>query len=622
MAKNRWFGLTFGKDEDAPKDTLRSFVPPESDEGVREISYLSFGGMNAYTIDVDGSIRTENELINKYRELAQMADIDLAIEDITSESIVTDEKELPVKLDLENLEITDKTKEMIHDEFKVILNLLDFKLKGTDIFKRWYIDGRIYYHVLYDLKNPTEGLKELRFIDPRKIKKVRETPPIAPIATNDQRVIERTLPRLEEFNEYYVYSDSFYTGMTTNNPNTVFGSNKNDTKIDGLRINTDAIATSNSGIVDARTGVVLSYLHKAIRPANQLKLLEDALVIYRLSRAPEKRVFYIDTADLPRNRAEQSIKQIMDRFKNKLVYNSETGDIKGQSHMMTMLEDFYIPRRNGSNATQIDTLEGGQNLGKIEDVEYFLKKLMKALNVPYSRISPEDGAMPAGLGRSSETTKEEIKYQKFISRLRNRFSMLFECLLRQQLLLKGIITDEDWEEVRKDIQYDFLRDNFFSEMKEAEILRERLATLAMVEVYDGKYFTKKQILKDILRYNDDQIRELADYAEEIEKAKAQALKNLPKDKETGLPITPPEIQAPGNIGLDPDGQEDPNLNPDTQAMFGQPGSQDNGPEPEQDQNIPNNKTIVSEYVDAADRASARALNESLSRLFDNFTNIK
>jgi hypothetical protein len=479
------FGYKIGKDESQKDDGVKSFVPP-TDTDDAAISVVGNGVYGTY-VDLEGQVKTDAELIRKYREMATQAECDVAIDDIVNESIVYQEDGYPVSIVLENMKQPDTIKKKIKEEFEHILKLLDFNNQAYDVFRRWYVDGRLYYHMVIDEKNPRLGIKEVRYIDPRKIRKVREIPRSkgAPITQN--AYIKPI--------EYFVYSSAG------------FAKDANQ----GLKIAKDSICYVHSGLTDKEGKVIISYLHKAIRPLNQLRMLEDATVIYRISRAPERRVFYIDVGNLPKIKAEQYLREIMQKYKNKLVYDAQTGEIRDDRRFQTMLEDFWLPRREGGKGTEITTLPPGQNLGEIEDVLYFQKKLYKALNVPSSRLESDAGF---SLGRSSEISRDELKFSKFVSRLRMRFSHLFDKLLETQLVLKGICTKEEWKQLKEEINYDFVTDSHFTELKDAEILKDRLLLLSDIDNYVGKYFSKNYVRTKVLKLTEDDIEQIEKEIEE------------------------------------------------------------------------------------------------------------
>ena len=476
------FGYKIGKDEELPN--IASFVPPKEDDGSVAVSG---GGVYGIYTDLEGTIRNDADLIKRYRDMAIQPECDTAIEDIVNESIVFGEGDYPVQIILDKLEQPESVKKKIRDEYYQIMKLLDFNNQGYDIFRRWYVDGRLYYHMMIDEKNPRQGLKEVRYIDPRKIRKVKEFKKAKPQIGNQ--------PVVPEMNEYFVYSSKGF----------------NNDANQGIKIAPDSICYVHSGITDKDGKMVISHLHKAIKTLNQLRMLEDATVIYRISRAPERRIFYIDVGNLPKMKAEQYLREIMQKYKNKLVYDAQTGEIRDDRRYQTMLEDFWLPRREGGKGTEITTLQGGQNLGEIEDVLYFQKKLYKSLNVPVSRLESDNGF---SLGRASEITRDELKFSKFIQRLRLRFSHLFDRLLETQLLLKGICTRAEWNMIKEEISYDFINDMHFAELKQTEIMKERLGILSDVDNYVGKYFSAAWVRKNVLRQTEDDIEQINKEMEE------------------------------------------------------------------------------------------------------------
>ena len=485
------FGFTIGK-----KDVTQ-VSPPEEKSFALPTTALDDGAVtitqNAYYgtyVDLEGSVRNELELITRYREMANHPELESAIDEIVNEAITHEEDGSVVDINLDNLKQPETIKKKIIDEFNNIQKMLNFNNLADDLFKRWYIDGRIYFQVVVNEKNPKEGIQELRYIDPRKIRKVREV--------NKERDPKTGAMIIKSMAEYYVYNDRGTTTQTF-----TAGTNQ------GIRIAPDSVINVNSGLMDAKNTFVISYLHKAIKALNQLRMIEDAVVIYRISRAPERRVFYIDVGNLPKGKAEQYLRDIMVRYKNKMVYDANTGELRDDRKHLSMLEDFWLPRREGGKGTEITTLPAGQNLGQIEDVEYFKKKLLQSLNVPYSRLDQQSGGGGfAALGRSTEITRDELKFAKFVIRLRNKFSQIFDNALKTQLALKGICTEEEWEEFREDIYYDYRKDNNFTELREAELWRERLTSLGMVDPYIGKYFSQTWAKKTILRMSDEEIKEM------------------------------------------------------------------------------------------------------------------
>jgi len=488
------FGFSI-EDTEPLSPSAISPVPPNSEDGVDH--YLSSGFFGSY-VDIEGVYRTEFELIKRYREMALHPEVDSAIEDIVNEAIVSDTNDTPVQIDLDNLNASDGIKKKIRQEFKHILDLLDFDKKSHEIYRNWYIDGRIFYHKMIDLKNPHDGIQELRYIDAMKMRYVRQDKKKDNKDRYKVNIIKSDNPMDYEFpqiEEYFIYNPK--SQYPTGNINATGASN-------GIKMSKDSITYCTSGLVDRNKGNTLSYLHKAIKSLNQLRMIEDSLVIYRLSRAPERRIFYIDVGNLPKVKAEQYLRDVMMRYRNKLVYDASTGEIRDDKKFMAMLEDFWLPRREGGRGTEITTLPGGQNLGEITDIEYFKKKLYRSLNVPPSRMDGEGGF---NLGRSSEILRDELKFSKFVGRLRKRFSNMFNDMLKTQLILKNIIAPEDWEIMSEHIQYDFLYDNHFAELKEAELLNERLGMLASAEPYVGKYFSQDYVRRKVLRQTDTEILE-------------------------------------------------------------------------------------------------------------------
>lgn len=477
------FGFRIGRAEDDAKKAVQipSFVPEQKDDGAVEIAP---GGAYGTFVDLEGTAKSEAELITRYREMSMNAEVEAAVDDIVNEALVTDSDASVVRIVMDDLKQSNRIKKLIEEEFDYILELLDFSNICYEIFRRWYVDGRLYYHVMIDVKNPKDGIKELRYVDPRRIRKVR----VPQKKEND--AAKNKNPTVPAYSEYYLYNPAGLAGAAYSQ---------------GVKISPDSICYVNSGLLDNRNRMVLSYLHKAIKPLNQVRMLEDAVVIYRLSRAPERRIFYIDVGNLPKPKAEQYLRDIMIRHKNRLVYDASTGEVRDDRKFMTMLEDFWLPRREGARGTEITTLPGGQNLGEMTDVDYFRKKLYEALSVPISRLDP-NGSFT--LGRSNEITRDEVKFGRFIGRLRHRFTMLFDHLMGIQLALKGIMTREEWFEMRSYITYDFQKDNYFTELKEQEVLTSRLQLLNTISPYVGMYYTKEWVQKNVLRMSDDEIKKL------------------------------------------------------------------------------------------------------------------
>ena len=484
MAELFGFSITRAK---KPQDPKQSFTTPQAEDGTQTVAA---GGYFGQYLDMEGTARNEQELIRRYREIALHPECDMAIEDIVNEAIVANELKDAVKLDLGNLDFGLEIKKKIDTEFKEVLRLMNFNTRGHDLFRRWYVDGRIYYHKIIDRESPIKGITELRYIDPRKIKKIREIRKKRPDGPTPYG-----LTVVDEFEEYYIYNEKGVSNTTSG----------------GIKIAPDAVAFCPSGIVDQNKNIVLSYLHKAIKPVNQLRMIEDASVIYRIARAPERRIFKIDVGNLPKVKAEQYLRDVMARYRNKLVYDATTGEIRDDRNYMSMLEDFWLPSREGGRGTQIDTLPGGANLGEIADIEYFRAKLYRSLNVPVSRLESSSGF---NLGRSTEITRDELKFTKFVQRLRKKFTELFNDLLRTQLVLKGVIAEQEWHKLRDNIQYDFLQDGHFAELKESEMLMERLRLADSMRDYVGKYFSVEYVRKQVLRQTE---REISDIDKQIKK---------------------------------------------------------------------------------------------------------
>ena len=519
-----------------------TFSTPTPDDGTIDVAG---GGFFGQVLDTDGRERTDLDLIRRYRDIAQQAECDTAIEDIINEGIVANQNDVAVEITLDRVPYPEKIKRKIRSEFHEVLRLLSFEQKGHDVFRRWYVDGRVFYHKIIDTKNPRRGITELRYIDPTKIKKVREVKKSLDKKTSIQMT--------EKIEEYYIYNEKGLASAGTS------GSNQ------GLKIAYDSISYCPSGLIDGNSGRVLSYLHKAIKPVNQLRMIEDALVIYRISRAPERRIFYIDVGNLPKIKAEQYLKDVMNRYRNKLVYDARTGEIRDDRNHMSMLEDFWLPRREGGRGTEITTLPGGSNLGEIDDIQYFQKKLYKSLNVPISRM---DSDAEFSLGRSSEITRDELKFTKFVQRIRKKFVPLFTDILKTQLLLKGVIAPEDWPAIQEHIQYDFLQDGHFSELKDAELLNDRLSALDGIQSYIGTFFSKEYVLKKVLRMND---AEIADMNDQIRKERdtdpmdggidvpdgGDGITRYPQDGAGGI-VTPedmPDYEDPEHDGKPDDSQK-------------------------------------------------------------------
>ena len=487
------FGFSLERAKKVPKGP--SFVQKDSLDGSQPIAG---GGYFGYSIDLDGVVRNDYDLISRYREMVLQPECDSAVDDVVNETICGNFDDVPVTVELSNLKVSEKIKKLIREEFDEILRLLDFENRSYEIFRRWYVDGRLFYHKVIDPKNPKGGLIDLRYIDPRKIRKVTEYEEKKP---DQLRGMDLNTQLTQRAASYFLY-----------NPKGL----KNSTN-QGMKIAPDSITYCHSGVQDLNKNMVLSHLHKAIKAVNQLRMIEDSLVIYRLSRAPERRIFYIDVGNLPKNKAEQYLREVMGRYRNKLVYDANTGEIKDDKKFMSMLEDFWLPRREGGRGTEITTLPGGQNLGELEDVKYFQKKLYKSLNVPNSRLETET---TFNIGRAAEITRDEVKFQKFVARLRKRFGELFIDLLKTQLVLKGIVSIEEWEDMKEHIQFDYIADNYFTELKEIEIRNERINEVNAMDPYVGKYFSLDYIRRQVLKQTDQEIKEID---KQIEKEMADGL---------------------------------------------------------------------------------------------------
>ena len=508
------FGFTLGRNDvvQAQNPEQPSFALPTEtmDDGAVTITQNAHYGTY---VDLEGSVRNEIELVSRYREMANHPELEMAIDDIVNEAITHDESGRTLDIVLDKLKQPDTIKKKIAEEFENILRLLNFSNLADDLFKRWYIDGRIYYHIVVDETKPKEGIQELRYIDPRKIRKVREIK-----KGQDPKTGALIIKSLAE---YYVYNDR---GTVTQS----YTSSVNA----GLRIAPESILNVNSGLMDSKNTFVISYIHKAIKPLNQLRMIEDAVVIYRVSRAPERRVFYIDVGNLPKGKAEQYLRDVMIKYKNKIVYDAATGEVRDDRKHMSMLEDFWLPRREGGKGTEITTLAAGQNLGELADVVYFRQKLLNALNVPISRLEPQQGGM-IGLGRTTEVTRDEVKFAKFVARLRNKFSQIFDYALRTQLSLKGICSVDEWDKFKEDIYYEFKKDNNFTEMREAELLKERMSVLQLVDPYIGKYYSLNWVKQNILQFTEEEIEKMDEEMKDEE------------NKGIGGPTFPADAQGQG-----------------------------------------------------------------------------
>lgn len=477
------FGFEITREK--PQATEKSFVAPSDDGGVESIRA---GGYYGTYLDIEGIANTESELIKRYRDIAMMADVDAAIEDVVNDSIANLNDEVPLKINLDKTGLSVNIQKKITDEFNYILRVLHFNDRAQDYFRRWYIDGRIVFHKVIDTARPQDGIKDIRYIDPRKITKIKEI---------KKEKNENGVSFVKDVEEFFLFNEK---GVTAK-PGQYTPADSNS----ALKITKDAIVYCSSGLVDQDKNIPLSYLHKAIRPANQLRMMENAAVIYRITRAPERRIFYVDVGNLPSGRAEQYLKDIMDRYRNKLVYDANTGEVRDDKKFMSMLEDFWLPRREGSQGTQIDTLPAGQNLGEIGDIEYFQKKLYQALNVPVSRLEQSAGL---NFGRAAEINRDELKFAKFVAKLRRKFSTMFEDLLKTQLVLKNVMTEEDWNDIKDSIIYNFSQDTYYTESKNQEILRSRFEVLQGASSFIGSLFSKEYVQKNILMLTDVQIEEI------------------------------------------------------------------------------------------------------------------
>jgi len=547
------FGFQISRQKtDVEQQSEKTFAPPSNEDGALTISSAAYYGTY---VDLDGTAKNEVELISRYREMAMQPEIESAIDDIINEAIVQNDNGKSIRIIMDDLKQPEKIKKAIEEEFSIVLRLLNYQNMATDTFRRFYVDGRIFYHVILDEENPTQGIKALRYIDPRKIRKVREIKKDKDTGTSVDVV--------QTVNEYYIYNDKVTSGSSSS-----YGPV-------GVRIAKDAIINVNSGLMDSRRAVVLSYLHKAIKPLNQLRMIEDATVLYRISRAPERRIFYIDVGNLPKLKAEQYLRDIMVKYKNKLVYDAQTGEVRDDRKHLSMMEDFWLPRREGGKGTEITTLPGGQNLGELEDVKYFEKKLYKSLNVPVSRLDPNQSGF--SLGRVGEISRDEVKFGKFVDRQRQKFSEIFDQALRVQCVLKGICTSEEFDEFKENIYYDFIKDNNFAELKEAELVRERLSLLGSVDPYVGRYYSMEWIQRNVLRLSDDDIKEMQ--------------KQIDKEKADGLIMDPMQIAQQGQQELmNPDGAGGAGGGGGAPVPAPNPSPQDNAQSPKGDLSLNNDYT--------------------------------
>ena len=477
MAQLFGFQITRASKE---KGEQPSFVLPDPEDGA-----TTSAGFYSEFIDIEGQTKSESDLIRRYRSTSEHPECDLAIEDIVNESVNTDELKASVSLNTDNLPYSHKIKARVREEFQQVLHLLDFNNKAHDLFRRWYIDGRLHFHKIIDEEEPQKGIQELRYIDALKIKRIRKV---------DKDVTKKGSPTVRVLEDYYVYNEG--GAVSASNTSAVGGT---------LKITADAIAHCPSGLFDPSKALVRSYLHKAIKPVNQLRMIEDAVVIYRIARAPERRIFYIDVGNLPKVKAEQYLKDVMNRYRNKLVYNASTGEIKDDRQQMSMLEDFWLPRREGGRGTEITTLPGGSNLGEIDDILYFQKKLYRSLNIPISRLETESGF---SMGRGAEITRDEVKFTKFVQKLRKKFNTLFNNILKTQLILKGVVAEDDWLSIKENLSYEYMKDGHYAEMRDMDLLRDRLEVLNTIEPFIGQYFSKRYVQKQVFRMSDNEIESM------------------------------------------------------------------------------------------------------------------
>tara|TARA_B110000967_G_scaffold125832_1_gene128666 strand:+ start:267 stop:1856 length:1590 start_codon:yes stop_codon:yes gene_type:complete len=525
------FGFEIKRRKDNKEGNIPSFVPPSQDDGAMNIA--ATGTAASSFLDMDGTARSEAELVQKYRSMLQQPEVSQAVDDIVNEAISIASDDKVVECITDDIDLADNIKKRIREEFDNVIKLLDFSSTGYDTFQKWYVDGRINYHVMIDVTSPKKGIQELRYIDPRKIRKVKEF---------EENKDKRSNPVAKVIkNEYFIYNEKGFSALTSS-----YGkSGVSDSALNGLKIAKDSIVNCTSGLLNENNSLIISHLHKAYKPLNQLRMMEDAVVIYRISRAPERRIFYIDVGNLPKIKAEQYLRDMMTKHKNRLVYDASSGDVKDGRRHMSMTDDFWLPRREGGKGTEITTLPGGQNLGELDDVLYFQKRLFKSLNVPMSRMESDTGFT---LGRATEISRDEIKFSKFIARLRSKFSNLFDKLLEKQLVLKGIITPEEWPEIQSSIRYDYMSDNYFEELKESEVLRERLGLLRDIDDYVGKYYSADWVRKNVLMMNEDEIEDMRDQieqddadAEDAEDAEDVEGSDAGDEENAEGPIDEPEI---------------------------------------------------------------------------------
>jgi hypothetical protein len=511
MANLFGFEIRRKVDPEVEQKQQPTFAPEVTDDGA---VVVAAGGAYGTYIDLQGAARTEAELVTKYREMSQHPEVERAVDDVVNEAIINDPDQDMVSIDLEETKLSPNIKKLITQEFESILDLLNFEKSGFDLFRRWYIDGRMYYHVVIDVTKPGDGIKELRYIDPRKLRKIREV--------TRRRNKNSATSQTEVVQEYFIYNEKGFQNKA--------GEVGTASNVQGLKIALDSIVHVTSGLTDTNSTLVLSHLHKAIKPLNQLRALEDATVIYRISRAPERRIFYIDVGNLPKMKAEQYLRDMMIRHKNKIVYDSSTGEIRDDRKFMTMLEDYWFPRREGSRGTEISTLPAGQNLGELQDVEYFQKKLYESLNVPTSRLQSDNTFMLGN--QDAQISRDEMKFAKFIDRVRTRFNHLFLEALSKQLILKNIMTIEEWEQVQNKVTFNYAKDNFYEEQKNALILRDRLTSLQTMEPYIGRYFSNDWVRKHVLYQTEDDIDEMN---KQVKKEMKDPLYQMQVDAE-GTPV--------------------------------------------------------------------------------------
>ena len=497
MAELFGFEIKRKGEQKKQQENIPSFVPSTQDDGALNIAATGTGATSF--LDMDGTARSEAELVQKYRSMLQQPEVGQAVDDIVNEAISIASDQKVVECVTDDLELADNIKKKIREEFDGIIRLLDFSSTGYDTFQKWYVDGRINYHVMIDITAPKRGIQELRYIDPRKIRKVKEY-------EQNKDKTKNPLAKVVK-NEYYIYNEKGFSALTSGYSK----AGTSDHAMNGLKIAKDSIVNCSSGLLNENNSLIISHLHKAYKPLNQLRMMEDAVVIYRISRAPERRIFYIDVGNLPKMKAEQYLRDMMTKHKNRLVYDASSGDVKDGRRHMSMTDDFWLPRREGGKGTEITTLPGGQNLGELDDVLYFQKRLFKSLNVPISRMESDTGF---SLGRATEISRDEIKFSKFIGRLRSRFSMLFDKLLEKQLILKGVISPEEWPEIQASIRYDYMSDNYFEELKESEVLRERLGLLRDIDDYVGKYYSADWVRKNVLMMSESDIEDMRDQIEQ------------------------------------------------------------------------------------------------------------